>query len=293
MSVSRRLRFEILRRDDHRCRYCGAAAPEVNLTVDHVVPTALGGRDDPTNLVTACADCNSGKTSIAPDSAIVVDVSADAVRWAAALQQAANERAQQFADSKKTADQFRALWEQWTWTDRSGEKHPFGLPGDFASSVRQFLSAGLTFTDLDELIDVAMNANGPRDDNALWKYFCGCCWKRLAQAQERATQLLSAPVEPAAPSPSNLADSERRSVESRWWISSEDWHAATGRVLPECECCLPDSRFCGRYTCKAAIAAFAEGALHDLDWAFEAMAQLRNYALAELEIQSAHDGEDR
>lgn len=41
MSVSKRLRFEVLRRDNHTCRYCGSSAPEVKLTIDHVVPVAL------------------------------------------------------------------------------------------------------------------------------------------------------------------------------------------------------------------------------------------------------------
>ena len=61
MSVTKRLRFEILRRDSHACRYCGAKAPDAELTVDHVPPTALGGTDDPTNLVAACRACSSSK----------------------------------------------------------------------------------------------------------------------------------------------------------------------------------------------------------------------------------------
>lgn len=43
MAVSKRLRFEVLRRDNHACRYCGATPPDVVLTIDHVVQTALGG----------------------------------------------------------------------------------------------------------------------------------------------------------------------------------------------------------------------------------------------------------
>lgn len=34
MAVSKRTRYEVLRRDNHACRYCGASAPEVKLTVD-------------------------------------------------------------------------------------------------------------------------------------------------------------------------------------------------------------------------------------------------------------------
>lgn len=82
MAVSKRLRYEVLRRDNHACRYCGASAPDVKLNVDHVIPTSLGGSDKPTNLVTACADCNSGKTSSLPNATPVSDVEQEAFRKA-------------------------------------------------------------------------------------------------------------------------------------------------------------------------------------------------------------------
>lgn len=84
MAVSKRLRYEILRRDNHACRYCGATAPGVKLNVDHVIPTSLGGSDKPDNLVTACADCNSGKTSSLPDAMPVEDVNQEKFRQAVA-----------------------------------------------------------------------------------------------------------------------------------------------------------------------------------------------------------------
>lgn len=84
MAVSKRLRYEILRRDNHACRYCGATAPQVKLNVDHVIPTSLGGSDAPTNLVTSCADCNAGKTSSMPNAEPVADVEQDAFRESAA-----------------------------------------------------------------------------------------------------------------------------------------------------------------------------------------------------------------
>jgi thymidine kinase len=37
------------------CAYCGASAT----TYDHVVPKMHGGTNDPSNLVPACASCNS------------------------------------------------------------------------------------------------------------------------------------------------------------------------------------------------------------------------------------------
>lgn len=88
MAVSQRLRYEILRRDNHACRYCGATAPDVKLNVDHVIPTSLGGSDKPDNLVTACADCNGGKTSSMPNAATVEDVNQETFRQAVAERQA-------------------------------------------------------------------------------------------------------------------------------------------------------------------------------------------------------------
>src|SRR5690242_10107126 len=71
MAVSKRTRYEVLTRDNHTCRYCGGVAPDVVLTVDHVVPTALGGSDKPDNLVAACKDCNAGKASTSPSASTV------------------------------------------------------------------------------------------------------------------------------------------------------------------------------------------------------------------------------
>jgi len=61
-SLSKRIRFEVLKRDKFTCRYCGAKAPDVVLCVDHIRAVADGGTNDILNLVTACQDCNSGKS---------------------------------------------------------------------------------------------------------------------------------------------------------------------------------------------------------------------------------------
>ncbi|WP_343997128.1 HNH endonuclease, partial [Williamsia deligens] len=114
MAVSKRLRYEILRRDNHQCRYCGATAPEAPLTVDHVVPVALGGVDDPSNLATACRDCNAGKSASSPDAPIVAQVKADALVWAAAMQVAAEERAAATAYRRQLCDWFITRWNKWS-----------------------------------------------------------------------------------------------------------------------------------------------------------------------------------
>jgi 5-methylcytosine-specific restriction endonuclease McrA len=86
--LSAKKRFDVLKRDNFTCRYCGRSVSsedlpvsrksddpaldelmvqlklakyEVILEVDHVIPRSRGGGDDMDNLVTACKDCNRGK----------------------------------------------------------------------------------------------------------------------------------------------------------------------------------------------------------------------------------------
>jgi len=60
-------RKNILRRDGHRCQYCGRS--DLPLTIDHVVPVSRAGEDGWDNLVCACVDCNNRKGDRTPDEA--------------------------------------------------------------------------------------------------------------------------------------------------------------------------------------------------------------------------------
>jgi len=60
-SISKKLRFEIFKRDGFTCGYCGNKPPKVILEVDHIDPIANGGKSDINNYLTACFDCNRGK----------------------------------------------------------------------------------------------------------------------------------------------------------------------------------------------------------------------------------------
>lgn len=60
--ISKRIRFEVFKRDQFTCQYCGRKAPDVVLHVDHVDPVARGGDSSIINLLTACVNCNLGKS---------------------------------------------------------------------------------------------------------------------------------------------------------------------------------------------------------------------------------------
>ena len=61
-AVSRR---GVLRRDGHKCAYCGKAAH----TIDHVHPKSRGGADSWENLVVSCRFCNLKKGRRTPQEA--------------------------------------------------------------------------------------------------------------------------------------------------------------------------------------------------------------------------------
>lgn len=186
MALSKRLRYEVLRRDNYACRYCGATAPDTKLTVDHVTPTALGGTDDPTNLATACADCNSGKSATPADSALVADVATDALRWAAAMRRAADLEAAQRERLDAAAAHVDEAWKRYQCHDGDVPR-PLG----WRDSVRQLTEAGLTADDITRAIDTAM-ANTRIDLASVWRYTCGICWRTLESRQQTARQLIAA-----------------------------------------------------------------------------------------------------
>lgn len=65
MPHSRRIpvtRRGVLRRDGHRCAYCGKAAT----TIDHVFPRSRGGQETWENLVACCLGCNNAKANRTP-----------------------------------------------------------------------------------------------------------------------------------------------------------------------------------------------------------------------------------
>jgi len=186
VAISKRLRFEILRRDNHACRYCGAAAPEVKLTVDHVIPEALGGTTTPDNLTAACVDCNAGKSSVPPDAPLVDDVRADAARWSSAMRQAADVMQEQREPANNYALEFYTAWTRWTFAD--GEFVP--LEADWPPTLRKFHDLGLPFSAVQEAVDITMATKHIPIDK-LWRYFCAVCRNALHRQQELAQHILN------------------------------------------------------------------------------------------------------
>lgn len=219
MAVSKRLRYEILRRDNFTCRYCGASAPDVPLRVDHVTPVALGGSDDPSNLVASCEPCNSGKTSTTPDSVLVADVSSDALRWVAAIKQAAAEMEEQEGPKLQYRQAFLDAWNEWTW-ERKGKRQPFELPDDWRSGVERYRVAGIPVTAWHDLIEPGMTNRNVKSPD-IFRYTCGVANNRLKELADRARQILGANARPTE-ADSTMASVTRSAAFEIWQSGMAD-----------------------------------------------------------------------
>lgn len=180
--IPKRVRFEVLRRDNYTCYYCRAT--DAPLTIDHVLPTVLGGDDDPSNLVAACKDCNAGKSSSSPDAATVAQVSDDAARWAAAMKRAAELMA---TNKAAVAEQLQPWFDE--WFVRSGPGWSYKLPDDADDVLTQYLAAGMPLDVLIEAARIALRAAGI---DRRFHYFRGVANNMLAELQRDAAKLLEA-----------------------------------------------------------------------------------------------------
>ena len=57
-----------------KCHYCGKTFPPDELTMDHIVPVARGGRSVRGNVVPACHACNASKRFLTPAEMILRDL---------------------------------------------------------------------------------------------------------------------------------------------------------------------------------------------------------------------------
>jgi hypothetical protein len=71
-TIAKSLRFDVLRRDDFKCTYCGTKGDRGSLRVDHVVPVSKGGKSTMANLTTACEPCNAGKSDKSVEAVPIV-----------------------------------------------------------------------------------------------------------------------------------------------------------------------------------------------------------------------------
>jgi hypothetical protein len=169
--LSKRLRFEVFKRDGFTCMYCGAHPPDALLECDHIDPVAAGGANNMDNLVTACFACNRGKSDV-PLSSVPESLSERAARGLeqeaqiAGYEAVMKERRMRLeADAEQILDYF---------CDAHGRD---GVPkADFTSMKRFVGKLGLDAT----LEAAEIGCNRFRFSyRKAFLYFCGVCWRKI------------------------------------------------------------------------------------------------------------------
>jgi len=60
------------------CHYCGRKFPPNELTMDHIIPVARGGKSTRGNVVPCCRDCNAAKRALTPAEIILAQLEKNA-----------------------------------------------------------------------------------------------------------------------------------------------------------------------------------------------------------------------
>ena len=174
--VSRKLRFEVFKRDNFTCQYCGRKTPDVILEIDHIIPIAEGGDSDIQNLTTSCYECNRGKGATPLG---FVKTRADLANDMLALA----ERELQLREYKKLLQRIQQREnrdiEQIANVIRSwcGDNISLTQPGE--ETIRRFLKI-FTVDRIEEAINISAIKLGGKDPGRLIKYSYGVlhAWRR-------------------------------------------------------------------------------------------------------------------
>lgn len=166
--LSKRLRFEVFKRDAFACQYCGATPPKVILEVDHVDPLANGGSDDIDNLVTACFNCNRGKAAV-PLTSVPQSLADKAAEVAEREEQLAGYQAILRAKRERLEDDVWTVFARWRGQEETTHER--------FNSVKKFVEL-LGLDEVFDAVDIAMGA-GMYNQNREWLYFCKVCWNKV------------------------------------------------------------------------------------------------------------------
>ncbi len=169
--ITKKLRFEIFKRDGFQCAYCGNTPPAVTLEVDHIEPHSKGGPCDINNYITACFDCNRGKSDVPLDK--IPSKLVDNLGVLKAREEQLKEyrkfvrkiERREKKDIDDVAQIYSDAFDEYVLTDNFKNK-----------SVKTFLRK-LPKHEVVEAMELAVCKIN--DSGQAVKYFCGICWNRI------------------------------------------------------------------------------------------------------------------
>lgn len=190
--IGKRLRFEVFKRDNFTCVYCGGKPPDVTLQADHVIPVSKGGRGILENLVAACSDCNAGKSNKGIDEALSpIKIEPEKVAKRIALMQ---ERdlllVQELEIRQASVNRLLELWDTLNKTSPPGSPK-FSFTKNMESGLHKIVPR-LKMDEIAEAMTIAVR-KCDTDTYDCDRYFFGICWRKIKQNQEICTSKSSNP----------------------------------------------------------------------------------------------------
>jgi hypothetical protein len=170
-SISKKVRFEIFKRDSFICQYCGGKPPKIPLEIDHIIAVSKGGENDDFNLITSCFDCNRGKSN--KDLNVLPEKTIEKLERMKIAQQ-------QYKEIKKCIENEKKIYE----SQIKAVESVFSIYNDgycfsekFKLSVRGFIEK-LGLQEVIHSMEISCNKPLNKRDYVL-RYFCGVCWSKI------------------------------------------------------------------------------------------------------------------
>jgi len=171
------IRFKVFQRDGFICQYCGEKPPKAILEVDHIIPKSKNGKDNFDNLITACFECNSGKSNKdLKDIPKTIEKNIEEIK----------ERKKQLKEFYKYQEEIenrnsKILFEiSCYWEELWDGKYSLNIRGE--ANVKMFLK-NFDKEEIKEGMAIARGKN-LNDIERSWKYFCGVMWNKLRNKNE-------------------------------------------------------------------------------------------------------------
>lgn len=172
-TITKKLRFEIFKRDGFKCAYCGKEPPNTVLEIDHIEPVSKGGEDDINNYITACFDCNRGKSNvklskIPPQVIENLDTLREKEEQISEYRKFIKKiERREKKDIEDVAKVYSDYYKEWELTEKFKKR-----------SVRMFLRQ-LPKHEVEDAMRLAIEKFPHYCDEDTTKYFCGICWRRI------------------------------------------------------------------------------------------------------------------
>lgn len=181
--ISKRVRFDVLKRDGFQCLYCGRKPPEVVLEVDHIIPRCKGGKDSMVNLLSSCQDCNRGKSGI-PLNCIPNAYLPSLEERKKRIIQLTELAKVSISEQDVILATLKEIHKFWKRLDKEQKDDSIHVP-EFIKSTRTFLRY-LPPTEITDSIAKAFTSGVP--SYRRFRYYCGVCWRKIKEGTKSPQQ---------------------------------------------------------------------------------------------------------